>query len=384
MPKAEWASEKKDLKSTDAKRFLYAANLLLLQRRPQLTDLVRAVEKRIYKVALDKKAKPEIRIDAIKALVTLGSDAKELAPLLESEKRPDVLEAVAKMIGGPDGSVANERATSALIARFEKPGDWSPQYDAIIALKYFADPRTTAALRAALKHPQSAVQREAINGLGHQRNVDAIPELVAFLRSTNPQLVAAAARALVAIGAASALAPLADKKHYAHAMKLAKDKISGRFGVRALQWFTLPAVDDDLLALATSEDGEVASAATDGLVHRRAAHQLAPLAKRLLTTNVDTGYYGRFFLLLLTGIAAALEKPPAPALAELATVLAAVKPEVFEQLLGNSDQLRYRLDRLDTASQKRVATWREAIGAKLRDAKIRGLVTELMTSPSAA
>jgi hypothetical protein len=383
MAEDEWANEKKDLKSRDAKLFVYTANHLLLQRRwPELTALVRTVEKRLYTIALDPKAKLEVRLDAIKALVTLDSDREPLASLLESEKRPALLQAVAIAIAGPAGCVASERATTALIARFEKPGDWSPQYDAIVALRYFSgDPRVDVALRAALKHPQGAVQREAIDGLGHQRNRHAVPELVGFLRSSNPQHVAAAARALAGIALPPALAPLADKQHYAHALKLAKNAVGGRFGVRALQWFTVPTVDDDLLKLATSEDGEVAEGACDGLLHRRAAHKLAAFAKHILTKTDDPSYYGRFFLVLLNGIAAVIDKPPAGVIAELAAVLAAVKPAVYEELLERSDQLRYRLDRLDADGQRRVATWRDAIGKKIRDANVRALATQLMSSP---
>lgn len=381
MPKDAWAQEKKDLKSKDAKTFLYTANHLLLQRRPELTKLVEAVEQRLFTITLDAKAKLDQRLDAIKALVTLDADPNKLAPLLATEKGPKLLEAVARAIGGPTGTVASDAATTALIARFQKPGDWSPQYDAIVALRYFSgDDRPHHTFLAALKHPQGAVQREAINGLGHQRDLHAVPQLIPFLKSTNPQHVAAAARALWNIHLPDATAPLGDKKLYAHALKLAKDPINGRFGVRALQWFMVPAVDDDLLKLAKSQDGEVADGACEGLLHRRAVEQLAPLATHAFGTS-DPSYYARFFVVLLNALAGVVEKPPAKVIADLAGVLSKVKPAVYEELLQNSEQLRYRIDRMPTDEQKRVAAWRNAMGKKIKDPEIRALAVQLMTSP---
>lgn len=382
MPKDEWAQEKKDLKSKDARTFLYTANHLLLQRIPALTELVRASEKRLLTLALDGKAKPEHRLDAIKALGTLESDPAKLAPLLATDKSSKILQAVAIAIAGPEGTVASEPATTKLIAKLAKPGDWSPQYDALVALRYFSgDDRIAPAIVAALGHAQAAVVREAIVALGHQRNLHEVPRLIAFLGSKNPQHVAAAARALWRIHLPPALAPLADKKHYAHALSLAKDPINGRFGVHALPWFSAPTVNDDLEALAASEDGEVAEGACAGLLQRKATGSLAPLARRLFARS-DASYYGRFFLVLQNDLAAITARPPAPVIAELAIMLGAVKTTKLEELISGSEQLRYRLDRLDPVAKANVATWREALGKKIKDKQIAALAKQMMTSPS--
>jgi hypothetical protein len=376
----EWTSEKKDLKSRDPKLFVYTANHLLLQRLPELTTLVRSVEKRLFAIALDPEAKTPLRLDAIKALGTLESDATKLAPLLASEKSPSLLQAVAIAIAGPDGRVESESAVTALLARFARSGDWSPQYDAIVALRYFSDDRVEPALRTGLTHAQGAVQREAIVGLGHQRIAGAVPELVAFLQSKNPQHVAAAARALTRIALPKALAPLADKKHYTHALKLAKDQIQGRFAVRALQWFTVPSVDDDLLKLAKREDGEVAAGACEGLLHRRATSALVPLAKHVIDSR-DQGYYAGYFLRVLHGLAAVIDKPPPAVITGLAALLGKVSPEVYGIILRDNTQIRYRLDDLDADAQRRITTWRDAIGKKVKPPAIRALAAQLLTCP---
>lgn len=382
MPKDEWATEKKELKSKEAKTFVYTANHLLLQRLPALTKLVRSHEERLLTIALDSKAKTELRLDAIKALGTLGTDPVKLAPLLATDKSSKILHAVAIAIAGPDGTVASEPATTKLIAKLAKPGDWSPQYDALVALGYFSgDDRIAPAIVEALSHAQGAVVREAIVALGHQRNLHEVPRLIAFLRSKNSQHVAAAARALWRIHLPVALAPLADKKHYAHALSLSKDPIDGRFGVHALPWFSVPTVNDDLEALAASEDGEVAEGACAGLLHRKATASLAPLARRLFARS-DASYYGRFFLVLQNDLAAVTVRPPAPVIAELAIMLGAVKTAKLEALLSDSEQLRYRLDRLDPAAKANVATWREALGRKIKDKQIAALAKQMMTSPS--
>lgn len=367
MANDPWAAEKKALRETGAKPFSYAVSFALLQRDPGLTEAVRAVEPRIVELAVKKAPTPDFRLKAIAALVTLKTDdlATKLATCL-TDANSEVVAAAAKAMGAP---VRSSEAVTKLLAKMPASPNWQREYNAARALAYFDDPRVVPALIAALTHPQGAVGREALNSLGELGALQALePFIETLTKSTNAQKVTAAARGLSKLSAPKAKAALSDKKLYARALKLARDRSDGRFGTGALGYFKVPTVIDDLIALTQSEDGEVQEAARRALVEQEAQGAIAEVATHALKGD-DVGYKGSAIVLLMQDLGSRVAKPDVKAIAALAKVLDAAPESALREIHQQTDQFRYRPGRFEPEQAKRFAAWGEALVSKLKKNK---------------
>lgn len=368
-----WKEEKKELLAKDADRFVHAAAHLLLQRKPALTAEVRKHEARLLKIALEHSPQPKKRIGAVKVLQTLKSAELPKLSALLAERSTELVQTVAIALGG---TVHSPDGVTALIKKFQTPGDWSPQHDAIKTLRHFDDPRVVPIFLEALGHAQSAVRIMALQGLETRKAPEGVPHFLAGLKSTSPGVLITSARALNQLDTPEARKAVSDPKTYARALKLAKDEIEGRFAVKALRWFRVKSVDDDLLSLALkSEDAEVVSGAIDGLVGRGVQSALAPIAKKAIDSD-DPGYHGYSLISLLHGLAFQVE-PEAKPVGALLTVLGGAKSGVVEEIANQAEQHRYRLDRAEGPELEHLTAWRTALGkAKKNTAAIVALLEE--------
>lgn len=374
-----WKQEKAGLKARDPGKFIEAARFLLIQRsHPEFRELVCACDTRLLQQVLDPKLKPELRIRAIEALRDCGSPKLKQVAGVFVDAQSKVIEAAALALRAADpehGLLVSENAVTKLLSVYSRPGDWLKQYDPIRALRHFLDDRVVPALLEAARHEQGAIRREALYGLGEQRAVKAVPLLVDRLQKGKDQEIVAASRALELIATPEAKAALCDKQNYARALKTAKDDISGRFAIGALAQFDVPGVDDDLFALAQSDDGEVGSGACDGLVKRRVETAIPVLAEAALASD-DVGYQGRSFLVVAIGVASRVERPAKKPLEALAKILGAASLPQLQAMLSN-DQLRWNLlGHLDPEGQARVTRWAEAVAAAIKDPEKRGLFVQ--------
>jgi HEAT repeat protein len=368
------------LRVRDPAQFVSAANHLLLQRDDKLTALVSEHVARLVKIVSDKGG-TKLKLDAIRALVTLGA-AATLSPLLHTEADAEVLGAIASALAGPELRVSSERAVSRLLAKLDRPTDnWLLHYEAMIALRYFDDPRVDAALIRGLEHAESSVRREAVYGLGHRRVVSVVPTLIDLLRSKHPQLIAAAGEALTRIGTAEALAALEDRDAYDHALKLTNDFVQGRFAIRSLKWFRVDDLDEDLIKLATkNEDTEVKEGACDALVHRGAQHKLAELAQFVLAHD-DPSWTGRFLVEKLIRIASKAS-PDAAVVSALGAVLGRAREAALDEVLDGTTQHRYRIKRVDANARATIAHWRDALVSAIASEPHRTRAGQLLSTPA--
>ncbi|MFO0597121.1 MAG: HEAT repeat domain-containing protein [Myxococcaceae bacterium] len=373
MASDPFKEDKKELLAKDPDTFVNAVAHLLLQRRPELTAEVKKHEARLVKVALTASPQPKKRIAAVKALQALKSAELPKLSALLTERSTELVQTAAIALGG---TVTSPDGVAALIKKYETAGDWSPQHDAIKALRYFDDPRVVPTFLKALGHEQNAVRVMALQGLAMRKAPEGVPHFLAGLGSSSPGVLITSARALYELDTPEARKAVSDAKAYARALKLAKDEIQGRFAVRALPWFRAKSVEADLLALALkSQDAEVVGAATEGLVLRGSQSALGPLAKKAVTSD-DPGYYGGTLVQLLHGLAFKFD-PDVKAVGAMLTALGAAKSGVLEEIAGQSEQQRYRLDRAEGAELEHLVAWRKALArAKKNKAGIVALLEE--------
>lgn len=373
MPVDEWKREKAALRSKDAMTFVGAAQHLLIQRRhPELRAFVLAADAQALKIVLDSKRGADVRARAIGVLERVGSPKLKAVAGVFVDAPVKVVAAAAEALSGATGApVVSENAVTRLIAVIQKAGDWSPQYDAVRTIKYFKDPRVVPTLVAALGHAQQAVRREALVGLGEQRAVEALPQLIAKLGEGQDQEVVAASRALERIGTPEALKSLKNLATYRRALKQAKDEIYGRFAVGALAQFQVPTVEADLLKLTRSDDAEIAQGAIAGLVKRRCESAAAEIAKRAIKSS-DAQYFGRSLTALMVGLGAIIDTPNKAAVKALGATLSTASAEVLTEIFeGNVYPNAH-----DADSVRRMKAWIAAVAANVKPPAKRQIIVD--------
>ncbi|MFH1175160.1 MAG: HEAT repeat domain-containing protein [bacterium] len=373
----QWLSEKKALKSKKAAEMIYAANLLLVQRRhPELKDVVIKYRSKILVVALKKNAPIQVRIDAFKALSSLGLEnpRKDLDPIFTGKEEAQIIIEAAQLVQKQTGKlVLAPKGVALLIKQFKADGDWLPQCNAIIALRYFEDSCVIPILVEALKHKEQAVRREALYGLGEQKAVDRIPVIKEIMLKQHDQEIVAGSIALEQIGTSSAIKILSDEKLYKKALGEANDHIYGRFTVSALAQFHLKRVDDDLIKLAKSEDAEVAEKARDGLIKRRCERAILELAPFYLKSS----WTFSSLLNLIVKINAQLDKFDDKIAKRLAIVFEKIPKKNLEVGLEGSTQARYRYADLSDVGRDRFVRFAQTVIAEIKNPKIQQIVAEL-------
>lgn len=387
MPKKDtvhdqWAQEKKSLKSKNSVEMIYAANHLLLQsNHPELKDVVMEYRSRILDVALTKKTPQETRLSAFKALSKLGlEDARKDLNSIFTNKKEDmqIISEAAQLVRKQNGKlmVAPEMVTQ-LIGQFKNDGDWSPQYYAIIALRYFEDPRIVPTLVEALNHKQPAVHREALYGLGEQKASDQVPVINEIMHSRRSQELVAASIALEQIGTKEAVKILSDEALYKTVLQQSKSDIDGRFTAGALAQFHLARVDDDLIALAINRDTEIGQRAQYGLIKRRCERAISELAPFYLK--------GSWTFSLLLGLITKIIPQSSTFDNQVAKNLAAAfektSKKVLEEGLNDTRQTRYHYIELSSMERKRFDLFKEAVLAEIKNTEIKQLVLELFSKP---
>ena len=245
-----WAYEKAALAHFHPASVINAASRLVIQKDPALVDLVRKDLQKICDFAIDPGLPAELRVSAVKDIIGRLGDKKAIAAVAPAlrDKSVKLLEAIGEVmhkagVVSPEAKVA----VDCLIKEADREElDNYDLYDLICALRWFKDERVVEALLSALNKGNEAVRREALRGLGIQKAVMAIPQIVMQLREGSPQCVSAAAKCLHEIGG-EAWQALEDKSNYEKVLSAAKKH--PRWSMEALIYFRHERVNDDLIKL---------------------------------------------------------------------------------------------------------------------------------------
>lgn len=244
------------------------------------------------------------------------------------------------------------RSLDKLISTYYRKGiSWSKQYEIIVSLKEHNDPKAIRLLLEALNHEEGAVVRESIHSLGHLKIEEAVPQIIAKLKSKNGQHISAAAFALSKINNEACLSALRDEKNYKYALKITKDEDldEGSFSVQSLQYFIIKTVNDDLLSLLiNADDSEVQEEAKEGLIFRVAEDMIEPYAD-YITSNELVEDNGRTLIELILGIAAQTTVPDQKKISPIAKILSRISTEDLQTLI---DEAEYPLQELERKSKE--------------------------------
>lgn len=385
MPKKEkdqdrWAAEKKQLKSKNAETLVYVANHLLIQRDPELIELLLGYRSNLLKIVLNKKTEVNTRLGALKALAKLGLDdsRKDLDPIFDGKKEDmQIIEAAASLIFENTKKLVEAPETvTYLIKQYETKGDWSPQHDAVKALRYFSDSRVGETLMAALKHDQQPVRSRAAMGLAELGIKESVPLIIEQLKADDLG-VTLASRALDILATPEAIAALSDEKTYEKVLQGANDFVHGRFLSNALAQFRLARVDDDLIKLAQSEDTDVSANAVNGLIKRKTERAIAELAPKFLKDSE----WILSLLNLMVGIVTQLDEYDQDVVRKLAESFSQADDNTLREGLEMTDSFRDRYQDLSIDQRSRLETYAEMVEAKISDPAKQDLQIKFFIRP---
>ncbi len=245
-----WAREKAELAHFHPTLVVRAAAHMSIQEsHPEIVELARESLPRLCEFVNDASLPVDTRIDALEVVKKLGDDstAALLVPALSDRSIP-LLQRIGEFLHDCNIVPAKETkvAVDYLIGIFKDLTDPYEIHDLVCALRYFQDDRVVDILIKVLENTREAVRREALYGLGIQKATGAIPLIVKQLRDGSDQCVTAAAVALDAIGG-EAQKELENEDNYSCVLK--KARTSPRWAIKALNYFKLPRVNDDLIEL---------------------------------------------------------------------------------------------------------------------------------------
>ncbi len=306
-PDDDWAREKAALAHFHPDLVINAASQMAIQsNHPEIVELARESVPKLCGFAVDEGLPVNTRIDAIKLIESLGDDS--VAPLLAPALRDRsfrLLEALGELLHRFNRApVEAKAAVDYLIAAAEEHKDNSDElYHIVSAIRWFPDERAAGVLVSQLSNSREAVRREALKGLGIQKAVSAIPDMVKQLQEGEEQCVTAAARALAAMGG-EAGKELEDEDNYNSVLKEAER--SPRWAIEALNYFALERVNDDLLRLfKTTDEFEAFEHLARGLAERAREEIIPELVGLGLDRYKGGDRAGRDYLTILRSIARA-------------------------------------------------------------------------------
>ncbi len=245
-----WAYEKAAIIHFHPANVVRAASHMAIQKDPEIVELVKQNLPRICGFVTDSSLPVDLRVTSVTGVIERVGDKESVASLGPAllDKSVGLIEAVGRLMY--NFNILPEETKFAVdylseTAKKENIDDYD-LYDLIRALLWLKDERVTKVLLSALNNKTEAVRREAIRGLGIQKASSAIPQIVLQLREGSPQCVSAAAEAFDAIGG-KALTELTNKNNYELVLKMAKK--NPRWAIKALNYFQLEQVHDDLIEL---------------------------------------------------------------------------------------------------------------------------------------
>jgi hypothetical protein len=298
---------------------------MAIQRNsPEIVKLAGESVPKLCGFVLDQSLPVDIRIDAVGVIEKLGDSrsAALLVPALSEERSPKLLEGIGKVLHQfnifPDeAKTAVDYLAEAL--HEQKKGSYE-LYDYIVAIGWFQDQRVADILVSQLDDTLEANRREALKGLGVRKGVTAIPEIVKQLREGSSQCVSAAAAALYAIGP-EGQKELGNEENYQYVLKKAEQ--SPRYAIKALNYFTLDRVNDDLLRFfKTTGEYEAIEPLARGLAERGREEIIPELVSLGLDRYKGGERSGRFYIMIFRSIARThSEGPDAGILNEVKEIL---------------------------------------------------------------
>ncbi len=306
-PDDDWAREKAKLAHFHPDLVIDAASRMGRQDNPpEIFELARESAPRLCVFAVDEGLPVNTRIDALKAIESLGdsSVAPLLAPALH-DRSYRLLEVLGEVLHSLNAIPEETKAVvDYLIAAVEEEKDNSDAlYSLVCALRWFRDERAAGVLVSQLSNNREAVRREALKGLGILKAVTAIPHIVKQLREGEEQCVTAAAKALAAIGG-EAGKELESEENYNSVLEEAER--SPRWAIEALNYFTLERVSDDLLRLfKTTDEPEAFEHLARGLAERSREESIPELVELGLDRYKGGDRGGRDYIMIFRSIARA-------------------------------------------------------------------------------
>ncbi len=350
-PNDQWASERLALAHVHPRLVVDAADFLSYQSDPDASEMARNAVDKLCHYVVDSSLPEELRCEAAKLVETLGKP-QQVSTLSEAlnDQSLTVLRAVGSALY--HAGIDSEQAVSAVDTLLDKlcddpkhDLDDAQSYEAIVALRWYKDERVITSLTQQLDHQQQYCRREALLGLGLQKAESAIAAIVKQLRTGSSQCVSAAAHALHEINSETSRRALLDINNYDCVLN--KAKASPRFATKALGYFNLERVTDDLLELyCTLDEVDAYEVLAVAIAARAEEKSLLKLVELGLDRYEAEERSGRDFLLM--GVSIARANPQGPnrqLLTELSKILSESSHknivEFTEQL--NSDASYVRL-----------------------------------------
>ncbi|UII29569.1 hypothetical protein LVD17_14805 [Fulvivirga ulvae] len=307
-----WAYEKAALAHFHPANVINAASRLVIQKDLVVVDLVKKDLQKICDFVVDPGLPAELRVSAVKDVIEKVGDKKAIGALTPAlhDKSVKLLEVIGEVMHKSDVESKEVRvAVDYLIKEAEREGlDNYDLYDVICALRWFKDERVIEILLSALSKGNEAVRRETLKGLGIQKAVAAIPQIVMQLCEGSPQCVSAAAKCLHEIGG-EAWQALEDKSNYEKVLSAAKKH--PRWSTEALIYFRHERMNDDLVKLLKkNKEFDAFPYLSRGIAARATESDIPELIKIGLDRYQAENIGGRHFVEIFRSIA---RKGPVPA-----------------------------------------------------------------------